>query len=469
VRKFEARWGGCLVVDVSNGDILAWAQYPFFNPNKVADTPAADRKNRLATDMLEQGSTIKSFLLASALQEGVVNRDTVINCENGKWKFGRRILHDTHPYGKLNVEQILHVSSNIGAAKIGLELGAEKYYSYLNRLGFGVPTGLPLAGESRGILRNYRRWADIDLATASFGQSFSTTMVQMAQAYLCLAGDGVKRPLRLVLDDEPYGADPTLGNARSWDGASVALAHATAPGQSDAMRAVGEQPMRIFSPRTTSAIRAMLREVVEVEGGTGKQARIPGIEVGGKTGTAQKADASGRYGSGRVGSFVGMVPIDKPRFLVYVLLDEPTRSQYGGVIAAPVFRHVGMNTMAYHGLLPNRELEPEQADVAVAANRQNGKTPPAAPAPALKTAREAQRQKAPETRPDQRVVNADNDALVPTVVGMGLRNAVEAFAQRGIVPTIKGRGGIVSRQTPESGSPWPSGGAKCILWMEEDS
>lgn len=442
VQKFGARWGGCIVVDVPTGDVLAWAQYPFFDPNNVTATPQADRRNRLASDALEQGSTIKSFLIAAALEEGVVNLDTVIYCENGKWKLGRFTLHDTHSYGKLTVDKILHVSSNIGVAKIGLKLGAKTYYSYLSRLGFGKPTGLPLAGEAKGILRAWNKWAEIDVATASFGQSFSATLAQMAQAYLCLAGGGVQRPLRMVMEDSglcQVGAIPSRTEV-----------------------ADGE---RVFSVDTMQEVRDILREVVEEDGGTGKQARIPGMVLGGKTGTAQKADASGKYGKGRVGSFVGMIPIESPRYLICVLLDEPSSVQYGGVIAAPVFRHVALHTMAYHGLLPDTDdplvkaVAQKEADRKSAKNKTTG---------AKKTAEGAPRVPARvvAAEPGGGVTETD-PGMVPTVVGLGIRSAVEVFAGQGIVPAIKGKGGIVVRQTPEAGSRWPDNNKECTLWLEE--
>ncbi|MDL2266487.1 PASTA domain-containing protein [Desulfovibrio sp. OttesenSCG-928-G15] len=446
VEKYGAQWGGCIVVDVPTGDVLAWAQYPFFDPNNANSAKPADRRNRLATDMLEQGSTIKSFLIAAALEEGVVKPSTTINCEKGSWKLGKVTLHDTHAYANLSVDKILHVSSNIGVAKIGLKLGAQKYYEYLTRLGFGQRTGLPLAGEAKGMLRPASRWVDIDTATASFGQSFSATMAQMAQAYLCLASDGVKKPLRMLMD----AAETELAGQ--------------APAPADA-------GSKIFSPATMEKVRAMLGGVVEEEGGTGKQARIPGLVVGGKTGTAQKADKlTKRYGKGRVGSFVGMIPIEEPRYLIITLMDEPSKNQYGGVIATPVFRHVALNTMAYHGLLPDtddpmvqevvkREAErhaakPGKADLGADSGQVRAKTgktvagkiPKAEPAP----------------RPAQ-----PGESVVPAVVGMGLRSAVEIFASEGIVPVVKGRGGFVSRQTPEPGRPWPAGAKECTLWLEE--
>ena len=459
VQKYGARWGGCIVVDVPTGDVLAWAQYPFFDPNNVTGTTQADRRNRLASDALEQGSTIKSFLIAAALEEGVVKPDTVIYCENGKWKLGRFTLHDTHSYGKLTVEKILHVSSNIGVAKIGLKLGAETYHRYLTRLGFGRATGLPLAGEAKGILRGAGKWAEIDVAAASFGQSFSATLAQMAQAYLCLAGGGVQRPLRLVMDDSEVcrvGATPVRQEVRDGE--------------------------RVFSAETMGQVRDMLREVVEEEGGTGKQARIPGMVVGGKTGTAQKADASGKYGKGRVGSFVGMIPIESPRYLICVLLDEPSKVQYGGVIAAPVFRHVALNTMAYHGLLPDtddplvRAVAEKEAERKSAKNKKNGARERADAPASGRTTAQATGQTVGQTggqtggqatKQTTSLAAETAPGTVPTVVGLGIRSAVEVFAVQGIVPVIKGKGGIVVRQTPEAGSPWPETGKECTLWLEE--
>lgn len=482
VDKYGARWGGCIVVDVPTGDVLAWAQYPFFDPNNVTATPQEHRRNRLATDMLEQGSTIKSFLIAAALEEKAVEPSTEISCENGSWKFKRVTLHDTHAYKNLTVEKILHVSSNIGAAKIGLKLGAKTYYDYLRRLGFGGKTQLPLASEAKGILRNYSKWADIDLATASFGQSFSTTLVQMAQAYLTLAGNGEKRPLRLLLDDsDVYAARRGLtspGSAALANNpfASKAFASSSAP-ENEIVKAISQggsgKQERIFSAETTQQVRKMLREVVQEQGGTGKQARIPGVEVGGKTGTAQKADSSGKYGRGRVGSFVGMVPIDNPRYLICVLLDEPTKVQYGGVIAAPVFRHVALHTLAYHGRLPDSDAV-MQALATKESDNKTKKTPSdSKAAKKSKKQREATPKNAETKKAPLAVVQADlgvvdNGAIrVPSVIGLGLRNAVEAFASQGVVPDIKGKGGTVVRQTPDPGSPWPETGERCIIWLEE--
>ena len=418
VENFEAKWGGCIVVDVPSGDILAWAQYPFFDPNAFRSSTPAKWRDRLATDALEQGSTIKSFLIAAALEEQVVAPDTLINCEKGKWKVGKAIIHDTHPYSILPVEKILHVSSNIGVAKIGIKLGANKYYSYLTRLGFGSRTGLPLVGESSGILRPSNRWQEIDLAATSFGQSFSATMLQMAQAYHTLANGGMKKILRIVADAPP------------------------------------EQEERIFSKATMAQLYSMLREVVEEPGGTGKQARIPGLVVGGKTGTAQKMDASKRYGAGRVGSFVGMLPIENPRYLILVLLDEPKKAQYGGIVATPVFRHVALNTMAYHGLLPDSE---DPTVLEILQKKKPGTVATVAGSPATTAPR-------PAVRPN----GASVAGIVPTLVGLGTRTAIEELAEHGVMPSFVGSGTYVVRQVPEGGVRWDEE-RHCTLWLEEQS
>lgn len=183
VTEFGAKWGGVLVVDVAAGDVLAWAQFPFFNPNSYNQYRPSEYRNRLAQDALEPGSTFKPFLIASALQEGVVTRDTTFNCENGLWKSRYiTIRDDSRPKQNIqSVAKILANSSNIGCGKIGLELGAVKYQRYLSRLGFGERTSVQLA-ESPRHPAPAREWSEADLISSSFGQSLSVTVLQMAQA-----------------------------------------------------------------------------------------------------------------------------------------------------------------------------------------------------------------------------------------------------------------------------------------------
>jgi cell division protein FtsI (penicillin-binding protein 3) len=436
VTEYKAKWAGCLVVDVPTGEILAWGHYPFFNPNAYRDYSPARRdilaRNRLAQDAIEPGSTLKPFVVAAALQEKVVTRDTLFKCENGKWETRSIIIRDTQNFDELPVHKIIRYSSNIGAGKIGLALGAGKYQRYLSRLGFGAHSVLPLA-ESRGILRSSKNWSEADLISAAFGQSVSATAVQMAQAYLTLVSGGEFKPLRLVMHEDNSPPTPQR---------------------------------RVFQEKTSREVLAMLREAVE-EDGTGKRARMDGVQVGGKTGTSQKADRhSGTYGAARMASFVGVVPVNKPRYLILVMVDEPETGQYGGLVAAPVFREIAGRTLAYHGSFP---------DAYAAAGPQR---PADAPKKAARvSAGERKGRNAEKGGREESVAQGKNGARkaaaqkaggehVPDVVGKSVRTAVEAFAERGIVPSIRGEGQKVVRQSPEAGSAWPSGKEQeCVLWL----
>ncbi|MFW6323478.1 MAG: peptidoglycan D,D-transpeptidase FtsI family protein, partial [Desulfovibrionales bacterium] len=198
IKRTKAKSGMGLVVEVASGDILSWAVYPFFNPNSYKDQQPGNWRNTIALDVFEPGSTTKPFLIAAALEAGVCDRDTIFFCENGSWDQKGYCIDDTHEYGWLPVNRILSYSSNIGAAKIGLALGGERYYEFLQAFGFGKRTLHDLPGESSGLLRDSRSWYPVDLATASFGQGIATTMLQLAQGYLCLAREGTFTPLRLV-------------------------------------------------------------------------------------------------------------------------------------------------------------------------------------------------------------------------------------------------------------------------------
>ncbi len=431
VSEYGAKWGGVLVVDVPTGDILAWAQYPFFNPNSYKQYRPSEYRNRLAQDALEPGSTFKPFLIASALQEGVVNRNTTFDCEHGVWKSRYiTIRDDSRPKENIQtVAKILANSSNIGCGKIGLELGAVKYQRYLSRLGFGERTGLQLA-ESRGILRPAREWSEADLISSSFGQSLSVTVLQMAQGYLTIANGGVYKPLRLV--------------------------------ESAVAEEGGEQ--RIFSGTTTREVLSMMREVVD--DGTGRRAAIPGVSVAGKTGTAQKA-SRGKYGGERTASFVGLVPAEKPQYLVVIFIDEPSKVKYGGVIAAPVFKAVTSRVMAYHGSLPDPgALTPAQIKAQEKAE---------ARARARETRRGSKEKTVlgeyrSELETKRAALPIRDSGTVPDVVGQSVRRAVEMFARQGLVPVIRGNGSRVIRQTPEPGVRWTgkdSAPASCVLWLSE--
>ena len=439
VREYDARWGGALVVDVASGEIMAWAQYPFFNPNNYKDFSPLVYRNRLAADALEPGSTFKPFVMAAAIQERKVTPNTLIDCEGGKWVTKNFTIRDTSRQGTLPAAKVLRYSSNIGMAKIGLSMGAPTFYKYMHALGFGQRTGVPVS-ESRGILRAPRDWSEVDIMSTSFGQSISVTGLQMAQGYLTLLNNGVYKPLRLTREDG----------------------------------AVDEVRPRIYSETAVREVMHMMRDVVEEPDGTGKRARVDGIDVGGKTGTAQKADhRSGTYGSKRLASFVGFFPAEKPKYFVMVMVDEPSRNQYGGVVAAPVFKEVASRMVSYTGMFNETKVaeadkKASEGEGPVTKTRQRGLKLAALEVPyATDTRKLAPPQQAEGMRLPGHLAKASSK--VPDVMGKSVRNAVELFARAGVVPELKGSGSRVVKQTPAPGVAWPEEGKdiEYILWLSE--
>ncbi|WP_147822217.1 penicillin-binding transpeptidase domain-containing protein [Salidesulfovibrio onnuriiensis] len=398
VEKYHGTAGLVIAVEVKSGDILAMANYPFFNPNVYGRTKASVRRNRAATDVYEPGSSLKPLLIGAALQEGVVDPDKLYFCENGRWRIGRKTIKDTHPAAWQPVRKILRYSSNIGMAKIAMDLGAGKYHEYLSKLGFGHETGIRIPAERSGIVHPPEKWRKLDLAAISFGQAIGVTGLQLAKSFLCLANGGVMKDLRLVKD----------------------------PGKTQETT----QPVRVFSEEVTDTVLALMEEVVQMDG-TGRKARIQGITVAGKTGTAQKA-AVGGYGTKYLSSFVGLVPGDKPEYLVICMVDEPTKNDYGGTVAAPVVREVMIDTLAYNGMLPDAAGEALAEENTVHDIDSTELAQTLAPTPAF-----------------------DAGNTVPNIKGMPVRRALELLVKKGIVPVLKGDGMTVTGQKPAPGSPWP--------------
>lgn len=437
VKEYDAKWGGAIIVDVPSGDILAWAQYPFFNPNTYRQSAPAIYRNRLAADALEPGSTFKTFVMAAALQEKKVSPNTPINCEGGRWTTKNFTIRDDAAMRNIiPAHKVFRYSSNIGMAKIGQALGVRQFHKYLSELGFGETNAIPIA-NAKGILRRPRDWGEMDLLATSFGQSISVTGLQMAQAYLTLLNGGTVKPLRLLKEDNP----------------------------------VVEVPKRIFNEKSVREVMSMLRDVVEEPDGTGKRARLDGIESAGKTGTAQKADRKSKtYGSERLASFVGFFPANEPRYLIIVMVDEPERNQYGGVVAAPVFKEIAGKLLSHTGIMHERLPSRENAAQSVA--KRGFKLASASDQPwmvayaSISPVRFKERQTASMRNPGHL---AKATETVPDVKGKSVRNAVEMFARAGIVPELKGSGSHVVRQSPPPGVPWPDQNKKTdyILWLSE--
>ncbi|NWG87208.1 MAG: penicillin-binding protein 2 [Hydrogenophilaceae bacterium] len=321
VQQNKARAGAVVVLDAKTGEILALANLPSYNPNNRSTMSNERARNRAATDAFEPGSTMKPFLVASALEAGVVRPETRIDTGAGYLTVGDKTIKDVHPKGNLTVAEALQVSSNVAMAKIVLEMRSEDYWRTLNRAGFGAPPYSGLPGESSGRLRPYDSWRPIEKATMAFGHGISVSLLQLAHAYTVFANDGWMPPLTIAKRREAV---------------------------------VGQ---RILAERTAREVRSML-ELVTQDGGTAPLARVIGYRVAGKTGTAHKL-IGGSYSPDKyLSSFVGMAPASDPRLIIAVMVDEPSVGvYYGGQIAAPVFSRIMAGSLRLMAVPPDAPME----------------------------------------------------------------------------------------------------------------
>ena len=325
VEASKAKAGALVALDARTGEILALANVPSYNPNNRASITTDSSRNRAVTDTYEPGSTIKPFLISTALQDGVVTPATLIDTDPGWLQIGDRRIHDVHSKGLISVAQVVQISSNVGAAKIALETKSEDYWNMLTRAGFGAPPESGFPGEAGGRIRPYESWRPIEKATMAFGMGMSVSLLQLARAYCAFADDGVLPRVTILKRDQP------------------------APGT------------RLVSARTAKEIRDML-ELVTQPDGTAPEARVIGYRVGGKTGTAHKAVAGGYSPNKYIASFVGMAPMSNPRVVIAVMIDEPGgKDYYGGEVAAPVFSKVMADALRLMAVPPDRPLQDEPA------------------------------------------------------------------------------------------------------------
>ncbi len=323
-----------IVQDPQTGEILAMATTPSFNPNAWGTPTAGSEygpetlKNPAVEKIIEPGSTFKLVTAAAALEQQLVKPSDGFFCENGNWQIQGRTIHDHERDGWLTFTEVMSHSSNIGTAKIAFKLGQESLYRFARAFGFGVPTGCGLPGDGAGILRSPNQWRAGSLATIAFGQEVGVSPLQMVNAYSVVANGGVLLEPRLyrgVIDDD--------GRYREWK---------------------PSKPIRrVLSARTVDQLKRILQEVVDR--GTGKAAQVPGIATAGKTGTAQKIDPLTRQYSDQhyVASFCGFAPVDKPRLVIGVFLDEPQTNYWGGSEAAPLFARIVRDAASYLHLETN--------------------------------------------------------------------------------------------------------------------
>jgi len=326
MEEHHAKAAWAIVQRVRTGEILAMASLPNYDLNQYSTSKPENRRNRSIGINYEPGSTFKVAVIAAAINEGVVSRDDVVDCENGYWTYKRIPLRDYHAYGNLNVADVLKKSSNIGAAKISLKLGPRKLERYLRDFGVGQKTGIDLPGEERGSLQPERKWSGISITRIAMGHEVSVTGLQMLNMVSCIANDGfLMRPLIVskVIDS----------NGRK------------------VFEAQSEMLSRPITAETSKEMRKLLARVV-AKGGTGRRAAIQGYQVAGKTGTAQKI-IDGHYSNhANVASFVGFFPAEDPEIAMIVVVDEPQPKHTGGAVAAPVFAEVGEQLVRYLSTRP---------------------------------------------------------------------------------------------------------------------
>jgi cell division protein FtsI (penicillin-binding protein 3) len=407
VESKMARGGIAMVMDPRTGEILAMAQEPGFNPNIFSKTSLESKKNRAIADAFDPGSTFKPVVASAALEEGVIKEGDKIFCENGCYKVANRVIHEAQKkkHGMLTFREVLKYSSNIGSAKIGQKLGKEKFYEYIKNFGFGSKTGVDLPGEASGILRPVQKWTTVDAATIAFGQGVSVTAVQLISAFSSIANKGVLM--------KPY----IVKGMVDQKGRTIREFKPTVVRQ-------------VVSAPTALKMCSILKDVVSASDGTGKNARIQNVSVAGKTGTSQKFDSSSnRYSTEKVRtSFIGFFPAEDPRVVIFVMIDEPKRDKWGGVAAAPVFKHIGEQILrCYDGnaadVFETQEEAPKSQKIQ------------------LVTAKE-----------ELDIETGSDEMLMPDFRGMSIKRVLKLARERGIGLNAVGSGWAV-RQEPSPGIP----------------
>jgi len=335
VKKYKPR-GGAIVIMMKpqTGEILAMANRPNFDLNDIAAAKPEQMKNMAIINMVEPGSTFKIVTASAALNESLETLDSVIFCENGSFLYAGRRLHDAHRFGDLSVEDVLAKSSNIGAAKMALQLGDRRFYSYIQRYGFGQRTGVNLPGEIVGLLNPVDKWGKIDITRIAMGQSVSVTPIQIATA-MCAIANGGKLMMPQIIHD-----------VRDENGNVI-----------QEYRPV--EVRRVVTEESAAQVRTALTKVVS-KNGTAPLAQVPGYLSAGKTGTAQKINPAGGYFHGKyVLSFIGFMPAEHPAFVCLVMVDDAQVSaemNYGGQVAGPIFSQIAEKTANYLNLVPDPNL-----------------------------------------------------------------------------------------------------------------
>lgn len=448
IAQTGSKAGTIVVEDPSNGEILAMANWPTFNPNAPADSTPESRMNRAVAALYEPGSVFKIVTLSAAIDQGLTNPNEVIDCQNGAIYIAGHRIRDHEPFGLLTVAQILSKSSDVGAIKIGLRLGAPRFYDYIRAYGFGSLTDVDLPGENRGLLRRVENWTPVSVGSISMGQEIGVTPLQMVNAVSAIANGGLLYRPHVV-----RALRSEFGNLM--------------------MPQNEPEPKRVVRETTAATMRNMLEGVVL--DGTGKMARLDGYTAAGKTGTAQKVDpATGRYSATQlIASFVGFAPINNPAVTILVQLDSPSiGSHMGGAVAGPVFKRVAEQVLAYLNVPHDEPISPKvlrasrsgaaqaaQSDISdfdpaqietPAAQAVESEPVPPPPAPA-----------APSASPPTVELAEGDGVQLPTLEGKTVRQVTEICQKLGIDPVLVGER-VAQEQQPEAGAKVRHGGSVTV-------
>jgi cell division protein FtsI (penicillin-binding protein 3) len=426
VEHWNAAGGMVMVSNPQTGEILAMAQVPRMDPNMPSHYPKEARQIRLLTDAIEPGSAYKVFIVAAALDAGVVKPTDQFHCENGTWAMSaKEVIHDVHPYGGLTVTQVITKSSNIGAAKISNKLGPRNLDEYLRAFGFGRKTGVQFPGETTGLLKNHQRCRSlIDKVTTAFGQGVSVSVLQLNSALAAIGNGGVlMQPLLLKEIVSPRG---------------------------EKVKEFKPHPVRRVLSQETAAAMLTIMETVTQQGGTAAGMSPPGFSAAGKTGTAQKVVGRAYSHSKYNSVFMGLVPAHKPVLAITVIIEESKGAIYGGVVAAPIFKEVAGQALRVLGYYP----QPDKTDSVLAKNRPT--VPNAAPVPRPEV---IPLQTAAIVGPleIQKLAATPEPAIgplkvMPDLKGMTIRRAMKLLHSSGVRCRMQGTGLAVS-QDPPPGSP----------------
>ncbi len=386
VIKTGSKRGIAIVMNPSSGEVLAMAQYPTFDLNSFKTAPKQLWKSAGVSFVYEPGSTMKVMTIASAINENIVKPSDEFDCENGRTKLGRFIIRDSKPHKILNVSDIMKVSSNIGTLKIILQMAKDDFYKYIKGFGFGKKYDIPIPGQEIGLVQPLKRWKKVEISNISFGQGIGVTPLQLITAFSSVINGGkLIKPL-------------LVKEIRKHDKIEVV------------QKFEPEILESIITKKSSETIKEMLEKVVSKEG-TAPQAAIPGVRVGGKTGTAQKVDPTQKgYSDKRIASFIGFFPYEKPLYSILVIMDEPMISTYGGVVAAPVFKEIAIKLLKYNHMLPKENLLTEEEPLFLLDLKKT-----------FSIVEEAVKSEATE----EELLNGENiDSTMPNLIGLDLRSAL---------------------------------------------